>query len=402
MLKALNHARHIIYPKNALPLFGKFFFTFGECELKGTMTVQASNGSEWIKETVLLDKPAVDPRPISVWYGDILKAIRSLDEQPLLFQVGEMQMTVKHSCGSFRLPLGNDAEEFLGVPRIVPDVEADDGYLLEYEAPVLRSIFSRCKFAMAQDELRPVMNGVYVNLTDEFADYVSSDGHKLVRVRKDPFKIVTDYKANVSFIFPANVVRTLLRLMPVTGDVEIKYQEPLYVEEPGTDVHGRSVLHSVCKRKLAASVVINDTLTYSFRPVDGKYPKYWTVIPENFYSEMVIDRVKLVKSVNRLAIFASESSGMMKMSLTDDRCMLSAEDNDFELAGDETLPCEIKGTIGLTIGVQAQSLADTLKSISAEKVIFSFQDSTRAFIIKPKPQPDTEDITMLLMPMLIN
>ena len=109
--------------------------------------------------------------------------LKSIDEQPLHFEVLEYQVIVHHAIGSFRLPLYQNVSEFFDFKAPTPYVEADDGYQLEYEAPCLKSILGRCNFAMAQDELRPVLNGVYFNLTDKFCDYVSSDGHKLVRVR---------------------------------------------------------------------------------------------------------------------------------------------------------------------------------------------------------------------------
>lgn len=403
LLRALNHTRCAI-TKGELKMFKNFVFTFPDDPKEATMTVHASNGDVWITETVLLDAPAQEPRPITVWYDDLLRPIKSLEEQPLKFTVGEYQLKVTHSCGSFRLPLSNQAEEFFAFPRPRPDAEAEDGYSIEYESPGLRSILSRLAFAMAQDELRPAMNGVFVNLTESYADYVSSDGHRLVRVRKSPV-YCGGIATVLSFIIPAPIVRTLLRLLPTTGDVKFEYQKELLKEKTRTNSKGKKETYTVVERKAAARIVIDDNLTLTFLTVEGRYPAYWNVIPENYNFQMTVERLPLVKSVDRLSLFQPDS-GLLELNISKENIHLTTEDADFSLAGEETVPCECvkhDGTAmqSLGIGFKAPSLAATLKVLSSEKVIFHITDASRACIILPVPQPDVEEITMLLMPMLI-
>lgn len=121
---------------------------------------------------------------------------------------------------------------------------------------------------------------------------------------------------------------------------------------------------------------------------------------------MTVDRKALIKSCDRLSIFANDS-GLVKMRIDETTLNLKSEDADFEVAGDETLPCECERfdgcySINLRIGMKALTVSQTLKALSTEKVVFLFQDESRAAIIQPQPQPDNEEITMLLMPMLIN
>ena len=404
LLRAFNHTRCAIV-KGELQVFKNFVFTFPDDHNEATMTVRASNGSVWITETVALDAPAQEPRPIAIWYDDLLRPIKSLEEQPLRFTVGEYQLTVRHSCGSFRLPLSNQADEFLTFPRPRPDAEADDGYCIEYESPGLRSILSRCAFAMAQDELRPAMNGVFVNLTESFADYVSSDGHRLVRVRKNP--VCCDGTATVlSFIIPAPIVRTLLRILPTTGDVVFEYQKELLKEKTHTNSDGKKEKYTVVERKAAARIVIDGNLTLTFLTQEGRYPAYWNVIPESYNFQMTIERLPLVKSVDRLSLFQPDS-GLLELNISKDNLHLTTEDADLSIAGEETIPCECVESCGMTmlplgIGFKFPTLAAILKALSTEKVIFRITDASRACLILPTPQPDVEEITMLIMPMLIN
>jgi len=390
LLQALQHARTVVNTKCALPLYNNFFFSFSEDSSVNTMTVHASDGEIWFKENVLLDAPVVEARSISLYYYELLRALKSLDEQPLKFIVGEMQMTVEHSCGKFRIPLGGNADEYFQLPGLsrynFDDVPHDTA---SFEVPGLRSIFNRCKVAMAQDELRPAMSGIYFNLTSEHSDFVSSDGHRLIRVRKAP---ITGFR--FSLIVPRKVALSLLRIMPTTGDVYLEHKVMKTKDSDG-----------MVKKSYYAQFVIDDTITLSFQPYDGRYPNYMSVIPTSFNADVTVDRRAFIKSVDRISIFANDSSECVRMNITDNTITLRASDNDFELEGEETIPCEYvnNGKLPtLLTGLKASDIASLFKHLDTQNVVIHFIDETRCFIIEPVPQPDVEDVLMLQMPMMLS
>lgn len=402
LLRALQHVRCAI-SKSETQVFKCFVLTF-DGEL---MTVHASNAQLWMTETIALDKITGEPRPIAIWYSDLLPPIKALDEQPLRFEVLEYQVIVHHSIGSFRLPLYQGVSEFFDFKVPAPYVEADDGWQLEYEAPCLKSILGRCTFAMAHDELRPVMNGVYFNLTDNFCDYVSSDGHKLVRVRKNRSADSTFVVNDLSFIIPSLVVKALLKVMPSTGDATLQYQKELVKKKKLLNSHGMSEDYLETVRRPQCRIIIDNNLTLSFNTIEGKYPQYWSVIPDSHAFAMTVDRKALVKSVDRLSLFAGET-GLLRMNIEETTLSLQTDDPDFSLSGDEQLPCTCSvcgcttATPNLRIGMKTVGLSQTMKALSTEKLTFLFGDSSRAVLIQPQPQPDNEEITMILMPMLCN
>ena len=402
LLQALQHTRQAINRKNALPMLDNFVLTFSNTS-QLTMTVHASNGEVWMTEDVVLDGTKGDTRPICVYHHYLLSAIKALDEQPLCFDVGEMQMTVLHKIGTFRLPLANCADEFLSLKAPNPDVEAKDCHSISYEAPALASILNRCSYATAEDELRPVMNGVYFNLTEKYSDCAASDGHILVRVRKKPMKyhVFVDKIAVTSFIMPKRIAQILQRVLPKTGDVDIDYQEKMEKEETKKLDNGNTK-HTAISRKAQCLITIDNNMTIAFTPTDGRYPNYCSVIPEHNQYEMLIDRRELTKSLDRLVLFANDSNKLVRMTISSDRLRLNASDNDFELEGNELLPCEsnLDEPVTMKIGMKATTLSKTLKTMSTQKVAIHIQDSSRAVIINPQPQPDNEELTYLIMPML--
>lgn len=423
LLRALQHVRCAITKQQA-QVFNCFVFSFPPATDGSpvfSVTIHASNGSVWIKETIPIEAPVPDASasgipseaavpgasasgipPFAIYYSDLLRPIKALDEQPLRFEVLEYQVIVHHSIGSFRLPLAQSASEFFCYKAPDPDATADDGYLLEYEAPCLKSILARCAFAMGQDNFRPFMNGVYVNLTDQFSDYVSSNGYILVRVRKNPVNYSPLF-VGISFIIPYNVVKTLVKVLPSTGDLTVGYQKELIKKEPFVDSHGNE--HFTTKRKPQCRITIDGNLTVSFNTVEGTYPKYWSVIPEHHDFSMTIDRRALVKSVDRLSLFAGEKN-LLRMRISKDNLYLQTKDKDSDVEGSETLPCECRVVSGspadiiLYTGFNTSFLSQILKAISTEKVSLLFQDDqSRPVIIHHQPQPDNEEITMLLTPL---
>lgn len=355
------------------------------------MTVHGSNGETWITETVpvIISPSSVDaPDPVrsfSVFYYDIHRAIKALEEQPLMFRVYEYQLSVHHSCGFFRMRLENLEEEFLNIKKPTPDTDSVDGYRFEYEAPGLRSILSKCNYAMADDELRPVMCGVYINLTKDFSDYVSSDAHILVRVRKK--SVLGGIKDECSLIISSYVARTLLKILPKTGDVIFEYQKK-------KDYKG------------IAKVIIDNNTTLAFYTVDGRYPRYLGVIPETHEYEMTVSRRQLIKSIDRLGLFAHKPSELIVMDISKKNLHLNTECIDEEMDGEETLTCDFSrigvGADNLRIGLNIPKTSSMLKVLSTDEVMFHFIDSTRPIIIHPKPQSEVEDVTILIMPMLLS
>ena len=403
LLRALQHARHAI--KGAHNTLCDFVMTFPDDPQEQTMTVHASNGEIWVTETVALDSPAKDARPISIWYGNLLCYIKKLDDQPLRFIVGELQMKVEHSCGSFRLPLSNQAEEFLSKERPCPDAEASDGCMIEYEVPVMKSVLNRCYIAMAQDELRPVMSGVFFRLEEDYSDYVASDGHKLVCVRKNPVTCVGNRHQPVSFIMPYNVVQMMRRILPATGDVVVEYQKEKIKKKTAT-ANGKRESYTITERKAAVRITIDDSITISFNPIEGRYPNYQSVIPQYSVFEATVNRKTLLKSLERLFVL-SPSSELLVMSIGDDKLDIRTRDKDFMTEANETMSCSCVKTDGtelipgvLKFGVKATTVSDVLKAVSSEKVVFKIIDTTKAIIIKPVPQPDVEEVTLLIMPMI--
>lgn len=360
----LQSLAKVINSKNSLPILDSFLFEVANNSLK----ITASDSENIMQTTIALDS-CEGEGVFAVPNRTILDAVKELSEQPLTFDIDVEALTIKilYQNGMYNFTAQN-ADEY---PRTtsVPD----GATLLTIDSSTLADNISRSLFATAQDELRPVMNGIYFDLTADCLAIVASDGHKLVRNQN--FNIKSDTPA--SFILPKKPA-TLLKntLSKDGGDVTIKFDDR------------------------TAEIHFSETIL-TCRLIEGKYPNYNSVIPQNNPNKMVIDRKALISALRRVLPFSSESSQLVRLSLAGGKLELSAEDIDFATSAKEQIVCDYTGN-AMSIGFKGGSLQEIINNIDSNEIEMQLADPSRAGIVVPAEQPENENILMLLMPMLLN
>ena len=217
------------------------------------------------------------------------------------------------------------------------------------------------------------MNGIYFDLTAESLAIVASDGHKLVRDKN--FSIKSDVPA--AFILPKKPATLLKNVLSKDGgDVVIKFD-------------ARN-----------AEIRFADG-TLSCRLIEGRYPNYNSVIPQDNPNQLTVDRKALLGALRRVLPFASESSQLIRFHLESGKLELSSEDIDFATSAKESLVCDYNGQ-AMNIGFKGSSLSEILSNLESDEVIIKLADPSRAGVIIPVTQPENEDVLMLIMPMLLN
>ena len=354
----------VINSKNALPILGDFVF-----EINGqTLRLTASDSENTMHTTVPLTESDGDGR-FAIGNHDLLEAVKGFSEQPITFDADLQANLVKitYQNGLFSLPI-ESADEFP-----IPQTVGDNASVIVISNQLLAENINRSIFATAQDELRPVMNGIYFDLTPDALAIVASDGHKLVRNKN--YTVKSEVPA--AFILPKKPA-TLLKnvLQRDGGDVTIRF------DERNAEV------------SFADSVI-------TCRLIEGRYPNYNSVIPQDNPNQITIDRKSLIGTLRRVLPFASDSSQLIRFRVEPGKLTLSSEDIDFATSAKEEITCEYNGS-PMSIGFKGPSLTDILNNLDSEDVIIELADPSRAGIIVPGQQPENEDVLMLIMPMLLN
>ena len=354
----------VINSKNALPILGDFVF-----DISGqTLQLTASDSENTMQTTVELTDADGEGR-FAMGNHDLLEAVKGFSEQPITFDVDMTQNLAKISYqnGLFSLPV-ESADEFPAAQQV-----ADGANTIVISNQLLLDNINRSLFATAQDELRPVMNGIYFDLTPDCLAVVASDGHKLVRNKI--LNIRSEQPA--SFVLPKKPASLLKSVLGKQGgDVVIRF------DERNAEInYGEGTI--LC------------------RLIEGRYPNYNSVIPQNNPNELRVDRNGLLAALRRVQPFANDSSNLIRFHVEGATLQLDAEDYDFSKTATERMTCEYNGQ-PMSIGFKGSSFIEILGNFSCPEVIIQLADPSRAGLVLPSEQPENQDVLMLMMPMLIN
>lgn len=364
LLSHLQAISRVINSKNTLPILDCFLLN-----LEGnTLTVTAAD-NETRLETKVEINGAEGTGSLAINSRNLLDPLRELPDQPLTFDVNDetLEVYIYYHNGKYNF-VGLKGDEY---PQ--PKELKDSAITLSISAETLFNGINRTVFATADDELRPVMNGIYFDITTEDLTFVASDGHKLVRVIDK--EVEGDGRS--SFILPKKPANLLRMLLPKeAGNVEIKFDE-----------------------NNAYIVMSNFIMICRF--VEGRYPNYNSVIPQNNPNNVTLDRLALLNALKRVSVFSNPASSLVKLQLSEDKIVVSAQDIDFLTSAEEIIPCRYNGNV-MNIGFKAVFLIDILNNIPSTDVKMELSDPSRAGIILPLENEENEDMLTLLMPMMLN
>lgn len=360
----LTSINRVLNSKNSLPILDCYLFEITD----NTMSITASDSETTLVTSVELISSEQDTR-FCIKAKTIQDSLKEISEQPITLDLNleTMEIRGEYQNGHFNI-VGERADEY-------PLPHQLDGERLQYELPqsALLSGITRSLFATADDEIRPVMTGINFDFTPDCLVFVGTDGRKLVRNKN--FIIKSEEQA--CFILPkkpANILKALLQKSDAMATLSFS-------------------------DKIA--VVATNEFTMTCRLIDGRYPKYNTVIPQNNPYKATIDRSAFISMLKRVLVFCSQSSALVKLAFKKDLLTVSGQDVDFSKSAEEHLICEYDAPT-INIGFKGTLLLDILNNLESNEVIMELADPGRAGIIKPSEQKENEEVLMLLMPMMLN
>ena len=365
MLSLLATTGKVISNKNTLPILDYFLLELKDNEL----TVTTSD-----LETTLVGHLQVDSVEregvIAAPAKLMLDSLKEFPEMPLEFDVNDTtwEIKIRWASGSLSIP-GASAVSYPAVPAI----GAEHREIL-MDVDMLIAGINKTIFATADDELRPVMNGVYFNFEEGKVTFVATDAHKLVRSMAE----CVDVDFASSFILPkkpANLLKGML----------VKESAPVRVT-----FDAKNVIFDLSHHKLVC------------RLIEGNYPNYNAVIPTANPNKVLVDRVELLNGIRRVAVCSNPTTNLIRMDIAGNKISLAAQDIDFSVSANETLTCSYEGH-PVTIGFKSTFLVEILSNIDTPTVVVELADSTRAGVFKPVyDDKRATEVLMLLMPMMIN
>lgn len=365
LYSALQKAARVISNKNALPILDCF-----KLGLQGnSLRIAAADHEMRLSTKVDVENPNGNGE-ICINAKNLTDALKELPDQPLTFDIDDStkEILIHYHNGKYNF-VGQSADDYPQPKNLDEKVKQE----LTIEADVLESAIVGTLFAVADDELRPVMNGVYFDITPNDVTFVASDGHMLVKM----VSLETKGNERSSFILPkkaANLLKTLLPKQKENVRVRFDFNQAVF-----------------------------DLSDYSItaRFIEGRYPNYQSVIPQSNPNRFAINRDVLSAIIKRVSVFANQSSSLVKLDISSDSLSVSAQDIDFSTAAEESTSIEYNGS-PMSIGFKYSFLLDILANIQSNEIELQLSEPSKAALVVPVRDSSGWVQTSLLMPLMLN
>jgi DNA polymerase III subunit beta len=362
LLKQLQVLGGVINSSNTLPILDNFLFELDNSKL----TVSASD----LETTMvsILNVESNSKGSIALPARLLLDTLKTFPEQPLTFKVEDNNtVEISSNHGKYALAYAN-GDEF---PKAVA---LEDPSKTIVTGDVLATAISKTIFAAGNDDLRPVMSGVFFQFSTQGLTFVATDAHKLVKYTREDVKA----SQQAEFIMPKKPLNLLKGILAGSEEeVTVEYND-----------------------SNAKFIFENSQLIC--RLIDGKYPNYEAVIPKENPNKLMIDRTQFLNSVRRVSIFSNKTTHQIRLKIAGAELNISAEDIDYSNKAEERLTCDYQGD-DMQIGFNSRFLTEMLNNLNADEVKLEMSLPNRAGILTPVDGLDEgESITMLVMPVMLN
>lgn len=362
LLKELTSINGVITTNPVVPILENFLFEIDNNKL----TITASD-----LQTSMITDLEVESKEsgnIAVPAKILIETLKNLPEQPVTFSIDTSTYSIEISSdnGHYKLA-GENATDFPKVPSVTPD------FSVTMSTDVLHRAINNTIFATSNDELRPAMTGVYMNLSETNSTFVGTDGHKLIRYRRVD---VATTNGN-TIIVPRKGLNMLKNTLP-SENIEVT-----------VDFNVSNAFFHFGNLKMIC------------RLIDERYPDYENVIPSENPIRMTIDRLEMLSSLKRISIYANKTTHQVRLKITGSELLISAEDLDFANEANERLACEHDGD-DIEIGFNSKFIIEMLSNLDTKQVELHLSAPNRAGLIIPKDQDENEDLLMLVMPVMLN
>ncbi len=361
----LTSINRVLNSKNSFPILDCYLFqTEGQ-----RLSITASDSETTLITGMDVIECDQDAR-FCIKAKTIQDSLKEIADQPIVLDVNldTMEIRGEYQNGVFNI-VGERADEYPATNLI-----ADDARRFDIRQSMLLSGINQTLFATADDEIRPVMTGIYFDFTPENLVFVATDGRKLVR-KKDYSITCAEQTGFILPKKPATLLKSLLQKSDDTASLAFT-DKMVQVQTPD--------------------------FTLTCRLIDGRYPNYNSVIPQNNPYRVVVDRAALISTLKRVLVFSSQSSALIKLAFKNNLLVVSGQDMDFSTSAEEKLMVEYDNGPEINIGFKGTLLLDILGNIDCPEVVIQLADPGRAGLVTPAQQKEGEEILMLLMPMMLN
>lgn len=362
LLKNLSQIRGVIASNPVLPILENYLIDITD----GVLTATASDLQTTAK--ISMDVDASESGTVAVPAKIFLETLQNLPEQPITVAIDEDTYSIEITSENGRYKVsGANSVDFPRVPSVA------NAFSITMDANILNRALSNTLFATSNDDMRPSMSGVYLQLKSDKTVFASTDGHRLVRYQRSDLISPNE----TAILLPRKALGIVKSLLPSDKtQLKLNFNSSNAFFEFGN-------IELVC------------------RLIDERFPEYENAIPLNNTNVMTVERLDLLNSLKRISIYSNKATYQVRFSITSTKLTISAEDVDYSNEATESLNCEYNGE-DLDIGFSSKLMIEMLSNVSSNLVDLEMSAPNKAALIIPKSLEDGEDILMLIMPVMLS
>lgn len=363
LLKQLQAISGVLNSSNTLPILDNFLFEISENNL-----IVSASDLETTMTTKIANTEASETGNIAIPAKLLMDTLKTFSNQPLTFLIDKNTFGIEIGSdnGKYKLS-GQNGDEFPKTPQM------ESASSITLPSAILADAINKTLFATGNDELRPIMSGVFCELSTEGCTFVATDAHKLVKYVRTDAKSET----TASFILPKKPLTLLKNTLVNDSNVKVEFNE-------------------------TNAYFVFDNIELICRLIDGKYPNYDAVIPKENPNVLTIDRQLFHSSIRRVAIFANKTTHQIRLKVAGTELTISSEDLDFSNEAHERLSCQYTGE-DMEIGFNSRFLMEMVNNLDSEQVNLEMSAPNRAGILVPQDGlEEGEQTLMLVMPVMLN
>ena len=360
LLKALIDVSKVVPTRTTLPILSCALFEANEDNLK----IRSTD----LEQTIIIKIKAsvIEKGKVAVPINKMLEIVSALKNSNIEFSSVENEVEINSENGLYKIP-NKDYSEYPDLPELQTTQK------ITLTNTEFLNIINNTAYAVSKDDLKPALCGVYLNIEENKATAVATDGHRLVKYEK---KIETVLPEKISIIIPAKFLNIIKNSLDIKGVVNINISE--------------NHIDLVQNEKYLLSRIIKET-----------FPDFNSVIPENNPIKTRVNSKKILESVKRVSIFSNKTTKQIQLSFTENELTVLTEDKESSSSGKEYIECDHKGE-KIDTRYNSQYLSEAISHINTKEVDIYLSSSQTAAVFKPTEEKEGSNHTALLMPLRSN
>lgn len=364
MKAAMSLVSKAIAGKQTLPILSSVKL---EQDADGNLTLTGGSEGTFMTLTVPMFE-VQDFHPVCIEAAILNDTLGTLGKHTATFEVNGTSATLVYSTGYFNFAVQNTDE----YPTVQSNIEAVSSFTMN--ATDFSKAVSTCRNYTVYDELYPIMGGVFLDLNGEHLVMAATDRHRLIR---KAFPEVKSEGGKIGCIVTGQ-----------TASLLATYQRPVDM---------------IVRMNDRQTIFIAEGFRLVATNIEGRYPNYDSVIPQNNPIRVEVSRSALAMALKRSLTMGNKATALVKLSLStfmggDGQMGISSRDLDFGKSAEETIPCTHNCDRPFAIGFKGTFLQELLATHTTTEVIMELADPSRAMVMRDAEGGD-KDLLTLIMPM---